>query len=151
VSGSWQIDDLRAEDDEAAVALWVEAWNATMPERDFASRAAWLCQQLMAARDRGEDLFAAKHRDGALVGFVMLRSGDGHIEQICIARAAWGTGVAAFLLAEAEARAQAPLRLEVNEANHRARAFYTREGFVVTGPGGGTLSGLPTLLMARSV
>lgn len=147
MSGPWRIDDLRAVDDKAAAGLWVEAWNATMPSIDFAAREHWLLGTLAAARMRGEVLRAA--RAGGVIGFFMLRPADGHIEQICVAHCAWGSGVASALLADAKALSTAPLRLEVNAANTRARAFYRREGFIETGPGGGTLAGLPTLLMAR--
>jgi ribosomal protein S18 acetylase RimI-like enzyme len=74
--------------------------------------------------------------DGAVVGFVMVV--DDEVEQVYVAAAYRGTGVAKVLLGEAERRIRASGHrkawLAVVAGNGRARAFYKRAGWVDEGP-----------------
>ena len=60
-----------------------------------------------------------------------------HVDQIYVARALQGTGAAAILLRDAEARiaaaGHAEALLECNPGNARAAAFYTRMGWTLRG------------------
>ena len=74
--------------------------------------------------------------DGAVVGFVMVV--DDEVEQVYVAAAHRGTGVARILIGEAErkveANGQRKAWLAVVAGNARARAFYERGGWVDEGP-----------------
>lgn len=74
--------------------------------------------------------------DGQVVGFVMVVGSE--VEQLFVARAYRGTGVAAVLLAEGErqvvAAGHAQPWLAVVEGNARARRFYERSGWRDAGP-----------------
>ncbi len=69
----------------------------------------------------------------------------GALDQLCVAPAERGSGLAAALIDEAKSRSPGVIDLDVNEANLRARRFYEREGFRVIGQGVSPHSGLPTL------
>jgi ribosomal protein S18 acetylase RimI-like enzyme len=73
--------------------------------------------------------------DGAVVGFVMVV--DAEVEQVYVAAAYRGSGVAKVLLADAERQVRAnghrKAWLAVVAGNRRARAFYERAGWVDEG------------------
>lgn len=77
-------------------------------------------------------------RGGAIAGFAtVLPRGDGEaeLEDLFVDPAAWGRGIGRQLLAEAETRAAALGAHSLHVvAGERARAFYERCGFRVTGP-----------------
>ena len=87
------------------------------------------------AEDRTGDTTVAVVED-AVAGFVMV-VGD-EVEQVYVAAAHRGTGVASVLLAEAErqvaANGHAEAWLAVVAGNARARAFYERAGWNNEGP-----------------
>ncbi len=74
--------------------------------------------------------------DGAVAGFVMVV--DDEVEQVYVAAAHRGTGVAKVLIGEAERQVRANGHtnawLAVVAGNGRARAFYERAGWVDEGP-----------------
>jgi putative acetyltransferase len=69
--------------------------------------------------------------DGTVVGFTMVI--DDEVEQLFVSRGQRGSGVAALLLAEAEAQVAAQgydvAWLSVVVGNARARAFYDKQGW----------------------
>lgn len=120
--------------DMAAVAdLWHEGWHhghaGHVPEGLTAART------LAAFRERTPsrvaDTAVAVDDDGTLLGFVMV-VGD-EVEQVFVAPAGRGTGLASELLAEAERRVaadgHASAWLAVVVGNARARRFYERQGW----------------------
>ncbi len=127
--------------------LWVAAWRATGMPVDFEARREWFIAHLEKLASSGADIVVARDGDGALAGFVTMDRESGHLDQLCVAPARQGEGVARVLLGEAKARAPGCVRLEVNADNLRACRFYQREGFVATGRGVSPLSGLPILFM----
>ncbi len=84
---------------------------------------------------------------GRPAGFVAIDPKDGYLDQLCVAPAERGSGLAAALLDEAKRLSPGVVELEVNEANARAIRFYEREGFSISGSGENASSGLPTLRM----
>jgi GNAT superfamily N-acetyltransferase len=74
--------------------------------------------------------------DGAVAGFVLVVADE--VEQVYVAAAHRGTGVADVLIQEAERQVRAnghrEAWLAVIAANARARAFYERSGWVDEGP-----------------
>ena len=133
-------------DEDASVALWLRAWQKAYPDRDFAERVDWWRQ-----RWRDELLPAAQvmiaETDGAegraMIGFVTVDPRTLYLDQIVVAPEHWRTGVGAVLIAEAKRLSPNGLDLDVNTDNVRARTFYCKEGFVVTGTGRNPISGKP--------
>jgi GNAT superfamily N-acetyltransferase len=126
------------DDIDSIARIWHSGWNdghlghvprELLPYRrevDFVSRVP----------DRLATMWVAAESHGAVVGFVVVRQDE--IEQLFVDRRARGTGVAAALLhhGEAEIRRSGHQRawLAVVAGNHRARAFYVREGWRDSGP-----------------
>ncbi len=126
---------MRAADLPALVELWVASWNATMPEIDFMARADWLRDRLAAHAAAGVAILCAVDRTDRPTGFITVDPTCGHIDQLAIRLADFGTGLAASLLAAARDLAPGRLALEVNQENPRAVRFYEREGFTIAGEG----------------
>ena len=120
--------------DMAAVAdLWHEGWHdghaGHVPDGLTAARTLTAFHE--RTPPRVTDTSVAVADDGTLLGFVMV-VGD-EVEQVFVARAGRGTGLASELLAEAERRVaaggHASAWLAVVVGNARARRFYERQGW----------------------
>lgn len=124
--------------DMAAVAdLWHEGWHdghaGHVPDGLTAARTPAAFRE--RTPPRVADTTVAVAEDGSVMGFVMV-VGD-EVEQVFVARAGRGTGLAATLLAEAERRVADSGRevawLAVVVGNSRARRFYEKQGWVDEG------------------
>jgi len=82
-------------------------------------------------------------RDSVMLGFVTVDPRDGYLDQIVVAPEAWGSDVAAALIAEAKRCAPTGLGLKVNQDNTRAIRFYEKHGFAITGADTNERSGAP--------
>jgi putative acetyltransferase len=137
-----------AEADLPALAdLWVAAWSETGLGLDFGARRAWLTTHLRALRGSGVEIFVGLDAGERPAGFAAIDAKSGYLDQLCVAPAERGSGLAAALIDEAKRRSPGVIELDVNETNPRARRFYEREGFSVVGRGFNRQSGLPTLKM----
>jgi GNAT superfamily N-acetyltransferase len=127
----------RAEDAGAIAEIWHRGWQD--------GHLGFVPQELVDARTGGSFRTRASERisdttvatvDGAVVGFVMVV--DDEVEQVYVAAAHRGTGVAEVLIGEAERQVRAnghgKAWLAVVAGNGRARAFYERAGWVDEGP-----------------
>jgi putative acetyltransferase len=150
-SGGVRLRWVQEADLEGLTDLWVQSWTHVMPDIDFAARRPWLLQRLGDLRRQGVAVIVAVDgAGGQLLGFVSVDRLSGHLDQLAVARLAWGSGAAAALMDEAKALSPGRLDLEVNVANKRAVRFYEREGFVQKGEGLSAASGLPIQLMVWS-
>jgi putative acetyltransferase len=131
----------------ALIDLWAAAWTATWIPIDFDARRAWISERLSGLRAAGAEIIVGLEARGMPAGFVTIDARSGALDQLCVAPAERGSGLAAALMDEAKRRSPGVIDLEVNEANPRARRFYEREGFSVVGRGVSPHSGLPTLKM----
>ena len=129
----------------ALVDLWVVAWRETGLPIDFDARRAWIKDRLRALRADGAMIVVGLDASEKPAGFVAIDPRGGALDQLCVAPAERGSGLASALLDEAKRRSPGVVELDVNEANARARRFYEREGFSVAGRGVNARSGLPTL------
>ena len=128
----------------ALTGMWVASWRDVFPDIDFEARRAWFAARMAAHRADGVQVVVAE-RAGALLGCITIDAATHFIDQLAVAPAALGRGVAQALLAEARRHSPLQLLLDVNEANGRALRFYAREGFVVVGEGTSEASGLRLL------
>ena len=138
------LTDPSAEDRKAMADLWVESWSAVMPSLDFAARRAWL----MSRFETSPNTILAKDGAGRILGFALYDDTSGWLDQIAVDADCFGTGVAQRLLASVKAACPQGVHLDVNVDNHRAVAFYRREGFFKTGEGINASSGLRTMSMS---
>ncbi|MPZ69741.1 MAG: GNAT family N-acetyltransferase [Actinobacteria bacterium] len=129
----------RAKPEDAAdvAEIWRSGW------RD--GHLGFVPQELVDVRTDGSFLARAAERigdttvaaiDGAVAGFIMV-VGD-EVEQVYVAAAHRGTGVADALMLEAERQVRAnghpKAWLAVVAGNQRARGFYERAGWTDEGP-----------------
>jgi putative acetyltransferase len=136
-----------ATDEDAAIELWRRTWQQHYPRIDFTARVAWWRE-----RWRNELLPAATitvaEREGALIGFVTVDPKTRYLDQIVVAPEAWGSEVAAALIAEARRLSPSGLELKVNADNARAIRFYKKHGFAITGQEVNPRSGAPIYAMS---
>ena len=132
----------------ALIDVWAAAWSATGLPVDFEARRAWIDDRLRTLRAAGAEIVVGLDASDEPAGFVTIDPNSGYLDQLCVAPAERGSGLATALLNEAKRRSPGVADLDVNEANARARRFYEREGFSIAGRGMSPHSGLPTLKMA---
>ncbi len=137
--------DFAPADLPALIDLWAAAWKAAGIPIDFDARRAWIDERLHALRAGGVEIVVGLDASEMPAGFVTIDPRSGALDQLCVAPAERGSGLALALIDEAKRRSPGVVELEVNEANSRARRFYDREGFAVVGQGVSPHSGLPTL------
>jgi putative acetyltransferase len=136
-----------ATDEEAAIELWRRTWQIAYPRLDFSARLDWWRQRWRTELAPTAAITLAEQA-GQLVGFVTVDPGTGYLDQIVVAPEAWGSMVAAALLAEAKRLSPTGLDLAVNADNGRAIRFYEKQGFVLTGSDVNPRSGAPIHKMA---
>jgi putative acetyltransferase len=133
-------------DEDAAIELWRRTWQQHYPQIDFSARVSWW-------RDRWRNelvpnaIITLAEQDGSLIGFVTVDPNTRYLDQIVVAPEAWGSEVAAGLLAEAKRLSPAGLELAVNADNARAIRFYEKQGFAVSGEDVNPRSGAPIYKM----
>jgi len=131
--------------------LWVVAWRQTYADIDFEARRDWLKNHIIQLESGGaRTLLLLEGAARALVGFVVVDPASHWLDQLCVRPDRFGSGAAEALIEAARSLSPARLRLDVNQDNERAIAFYRREGFVRVAEGGPSLSGRPTLIMEWS-
>ena len=118
----------RAEDEDAAIALWLETWRLAYPAIDFDARVEWWRQRWRTELVPKAEIIVSEHA-GALVGFVTIDS-SGYLDQLVVAPDHWGSELATLLVDEAKRRSPTGVTLLVNADNGRAIRFYERSGFV---------------------
>jgi putative acetyltransferase len=133
-------------DEDAAIELWRRTWQQHYPQIDFAARVPWWrerwCSELVPTA-----IITLAEQAGDLVGFVTVDPKTRYLDQIVVAPEAWGSDIAAGLLAEAKRLSPAGLELAVNADNARAIRFYEKQGFAVSGEDVNPRSGAPIYRM----
>ena len=142
MSRKFKLRDYTAADEDAAIALWLKAWQVAYPQIDFGARVAWWrerwCNELVPV---AEIVLAVE--DGVLCGFVTVDPENLYLDQLVVAPQAWGAGIGAALVVEAKRRSPRGLDLLVNMDNARAIRFYEKHGFEYAGEGRNPVSGRP--------
>ena len=131
MTAAFQLRPYRAEDEDAAIALWLETWKLAYPSIDFDARVAWWRERWRGELVPNADIIVAD-RAGAMAGFVTIDS-SGYLDQLVVAPEHWGSELATSLADEAKRRSPDGVTLKVNADNNRAIRFYERNGFVHAG------------------
>jgi putative acetyltransferase len=145
ITSAFQLRPYRAEDEDAAIALWLETWRQAYPEIDFGARVTWWRERWQKDLVPNAAIIVAE-QSGALTGFVTIDR-KGYLDQLVVAPAHWGSALGNALLDEARRLSPDQITLLVNTDNARAIRFYERNGFVQAGGDVNPTSGRPVLRM----
>ncbi len=143
-----------ARDEDAAIALWLQTWQAAYPELDFAARLDWWRERwrnelvpaaavVIAEADGAKERRMERTMERTMIGFVTVDPRTLYLDQIVVAPEHWRSGIGAALIAAAKRISPAGLDLDVNTDNARAIGFYSKEGFVISSAGVNPISGKP--------
>jgi putative acetyltransferase len=135
----------RAEDEDAAIALWQQTWQQAYPGIDFAARVAWWRERWRNDLVPKAAIIVAEDA-GALLGFVTIDRKN-YLDQLVVRPDHWGTDLAKALVDEAKRLSPDGIALLVNTDNTRAIRFYERNGFAHAGGDVNPTSGRPVLRM----
>jgi len=134
------------EDLAATLDMWVAAWQAAYPDIDFAARRAWTEDRIAELESTGSQSLIAL-RDNRIIGALVVNPDTGYLDQLVVATADQGRGVADILLAQARRLSPQNLDLHVNQDNARAIGFYQKHGFVTVAEDVNPRSGAPIYRM----
>jgi putative acetyltransferase len=145
VAATFHLRPYRSEDEDAAIALWLETWQRAYPSIDFAARVTWWRERWRGELVPNAAIIVAERAD-ALIGFVTIDA-SGYLDQLVVAPDRWGSELADALIDEAKRLSPDRITLLVNTDNARAIRFYERNGFVRAGDDVNPTSGRPVLRM----
>jgi putative acetyltransferase len=145
MSAPFRLRPYRSEDEDAAIALWLETWQQAYPAIDFAARVPWWRERWRSELVPNAAIMVAEQA-GALVGFVTIDT-SGYLDQLVVAPDRWGSALGDALLNEAKRLSPDRITLLVNNDNDRAIRFYERNGFAHAGEDMNPTSGRPVLRM----
>jgi putative acetyltransferase len=145
MSAPVQLRPYRAEDEDAAIALWQQTWQQAYPSIDFAARVTWWRERWRRELVPNAAIIVAEQAD-ALIGFVTIDA-SGYLDQLVVGPDHWGSELADALIDEAKRLSPDRIALLVNTDNARAIRFYERNGFVRAGDDVNPTSGRPVLRM----
>jgi len=145
MTASFHLRPYRADDEDAAIALWQRIWQQAYPSIDFAARVNWWRERWRGELVPNAAIIVAE-QDDALVGFVTIDA-SGYLDQLVVAPDRWGSELATTLVDEAKRLSPDGITLLVNKDNARAIRFYERNGFVHVGEDVNPTSGKPVLKM----
>ena len=143
--GAFELRRYRAEDEDAAIALWQQTWQQAYPTIDFAARVKWWRERWRSELVPDAAIIVAEAA-GALIGFVTIDA-TGYLDQLVVAPDRWGSELAAALVDQAKRLSPDAITLKVNTDNVRAIRFYRRNGFAHVGEDVNPTSGRPVLKM----
>jgi putative acetyltransferase len=146
MASAFQLRPYRADDEDAAIALWCETWQQAYPDIDFAARVTWWRERWRNELVRKASIVVAEQL-GALIGFVTIDR-SGYLDQLVVGIDHWGSDLGNTLVAEAKRLSPDGITLKVNADNARAIRFYQKNGFVHAGEDVNPTSGRPVLWMA---
>jgi putative acetyltransferase len=142
---TFQLRFYREDDEDAAIALWLETWQQAYPDIDFNARVAWWRGRWRDELVPNANIVVAE-QDSALVGFVTIDR-NGYLDQLVVGPDHWGSELGNVLVDEAKRLSPDHISLLVNTDNARAIRFYERNGFVQAGGDINPISGRPVLRM----
>ena len=143
--GAFELRRYRAEDEDAAIALWQQTWQQAYPTIDFNARVKWWRERWRSELVPDAAIIVAEAA-GALIGFVTIDA-TGYLDQLVVAPDRWGSELATALVDEAKRLSPDAITLKVNTDNVRAIRFYRRNGFTHVGEDVNPTSGRPVLKM----
>jgi putative acetyltransferase len=144
--GGVTVRPMLPQDLDETLDMWVAAWQAAYPNIDFRARRGWTKDRIAELERTGSRSLIAL-RDNRIVGALVVNPQTGYLDQMVVATADQGCGVADVLLAEARRLSPAALDLHVNQDNARAIGFYQKHGFITVAEDINPRSGAPIYRM----
>jgi putative acetyltransferase len=145
VAATFHLRPYRGEDEDAAIALWLQTWQQAYPSIDFAGRENWWRERWRSELVSNAAIMVAEQA-GTLVGFVTIDA-SGYLDQLVVAPDHWGSELGTALVNEAKRLSPDRITLLVNTDNIRAIRFYERNGFAHAGEDVNPTSGRAVLRM----
>ena len=142
---AFQLRPYREDDEDAAIALWLETWQKAYPDIDFNARLIWWRERWRGELVPNANIVIAEQAEN-LAGFVTIDR-KGYLDQLVVGTDYWGSDLGDALINEAKRLSPDHISLLVNTDNARAIRFYERNGFVSTGGDVNPTSGKPVLRM----
>jgi putative acetyltransferase len=146
VTARFRLRPYHVDDEDAAIALWLETWQQAYPDIDFTARVAWWRERWRGELVPNANIVVAEQAE-ALIGFVTIDA-SGYLDQLVVSPGHWGSNLGNALVDEAKRLSPDGIALLVNTDNVRAIRFYGRNGFVHAGEDVNPTSGRPVLRMA---
>ena len=131
MSTAFHLRPYRAEDEDAAIALWLRTWQLAYPSIDFAARLAWWRERWRNELVPNAAIIVAEQGPDQ-IGFVTIDA-TGYLDQLVVSPDHWGSKLATALVDEAKRLSPDGVTLKVNADNNRAIRFYERSGFTHAG------------------
>ena len=131
MSTAFHLRPYRAEDEDAAIALWLRTWQLAYPSIDFAARLAWWRERWRNELVPNAAIIVAEQGPDQ-IGFVTIDA-TGYLDQLVVSPNHWGSKLATALVDEAKRLSPGGVTLKVNADNIRAIRFYERCGFTHAG------------------
>src|SRR3954466_11830051 len=105
----------RAEDEDAAIALWQRTWQQAYPSIDFTARVPWWRERWRNELVPHAAIIVAEQAD-TLIGFVTIDL-KGYLDQLVVSPAHWGSQLGNALLDKAKRLSPDRITLLVNTDN----------------------------------
>lgn len=134
----------RPDDLETVVQLWYRSWHHNFPDFQHPWPFAQWRERFQEKVAANESIWIAENA-GKIVGFFVLREGDGYLDQIFVAPETQHQGVGTILLNKAKQLAPGGIYLDTLQRNASARRFYERHGFVAGRTGINPNNGQPNI------
>ena len=131
MTAAFHLRPYRAEDEDAAIALWLRTWQLAYPSIDFAARVTWWRERRRNELVPNADIIVAELAQ-TQIGFVTIDR-QGYLDQLVVSPDHWGSPLATALVDEAKRLSPGGVALKVNADNYRAIRFYERNGFAHDG------------------
>jgi putative acetyltransferase len=145
MTSAFTLRPYRADDEDAAIALWCETWQQAYPSIDFSARVPWWRERWRGELVQQASIIVAE-QSGAVIGFVTIDP-SGYLDQLVVGPRHWGSDLGNLLMTEAKRLSRGGITLKVNTDNTRAIRFYQRHGFAADGEDVNPTSGRPVLRM----
>src|SRR5882724_2438592 len=111
-----------AEDEDAAIELWLRTWQLAYPSIDFVARVPWWRERWRNELVPNADIIVAEQAE-TQIGFVTIDR-QGYLDQLVVSPDHWGSPLATALIDEAKRLSPGGVTLKVNADNYRAIRFY---------------------------
>jgi ribosomal protein S18 acetylase RimI-like enzyme len=116
----------------ALADLWYDSWQSVgiSNETDLSREGV---RQRFYQEAADSWVLCVAERDGGRLGFLAMVPEEARIDQLFVDPALKGAGIGPALMTHAKSVMPEGIVLTTHETNLRARAFYERDGFVLTG------------------
>src|ERR1700733_15959943 len=99
-TATFHLRPYRADDEDAAIALWLATWQQAYPGIDFTARVTWWRERWQKELVANANIVVAEQA-GVLIGFVTIDA-KGYLDQLVVAPEHWGSDLGVALVDDAK-------------------------------------------------